>query len=161
MLIDADEKLGYTSIDRYTPVLAIDLCLMLVWPNRPAPITSNELGHKAGFAMDVGDTSTGIAIGSPALFFDLGGWLALIVYTVLCFVIFFLFTVRIVGSSSTGVWGLVLIGIEANAAGNAGPSAMYSMVVTFLGLFVGTVVVLKIVSRASEVLISRQITTKA
>ena len=110
--------------------------------------------------MDAGDTTTGIAIGSPALFFDLGGWLALIVYTVLCFVIFFLFTVRIVGSSSTGIWGLVLIGIEANAAGNAGPSAMYSMVVTFLGTFVVMIGVLKTISYIAEALISRPIPTK-
>ena len=48
----------------------------------------------------------GIAIGSPALFFDLGGWLALIVYTLMGFLFFFRLTVRIVGSSipEYGVW---------------------------------------------------------
>jgi hypothetical protein len=160
MLIGADQKLGYTSIDRYAPVL-VSIVPHALWPNRPAPLTSNELGHKAGFQMEAGDTTTGIAIGSPALFFDLGGWLALIVFTLLCFMIFFLFTVRVVGNSSTGIWGLVLTGIEGNIAGNASPADMFSMVAMFVGLFVVTIAVLKVVSHIAEGLISRPIATKA
>lgn len=159
MLIDADEKLGYTSIDRYTPVL-LSIVPHAVWPNRPAPITSNELGHKAGFAMDVGDTSTGIAIGSPALFFDLGGWLALIVYTLLCFVFFFFVTVRVVGSSQSAIWGLVVIGTEANIAGNASPADMFTMVAVFLVSFLVTIGALKIISNIAEALVSRPTATK-
>jgi len=160
MLIDADEKLGYTSIDRYAPVL-LSIVPHALWPNRPAPITSNELGHKAGFPMGAGDTTTGIAIGSPALFFDLGGWFALIVYTLFCFLIFFLVTVRVVGSSQTGIWGLVVVGAEANLAGNASPAGMFTMVFTILVAFMVTVVVLKIISNIAEALLSRPIATKA
>ena len=160
MLVDADQKLGYTSIDRYAPVL-LSVVPHVLWSNRPAPITSNELGHKAGFAMDPGDTETGIAIGSPALFFDLGGWLALIVYTLSCFVVFFLLATRIVGSSITSIWGLVLTGTEANAAGNASPASMFSMAVMFLGTFIVTIAALKIISYLAQSLISRPIATKA
>jgi hypothetical protein len=160
MLIDADRKLGYTSIDRYTPVL-ISFVPHALWPDRPVPITSNELGHKAGFNMAPGDATTGIAIGSPAYFFDLGGWLALIVYTLLCFVFFFFLAIRLVGSSGAGVWGLVLTGIEANQAGNASPATMFSTVVMFLGMFIVTIAVLKIVSYVTQSLISRPIATKA
>ena len=160
MLIDADEKLGYTSINRYTPVL-LSVVPHALWPNRPAPITSNELGHKAGFPMGTGDTTTGIAIGSPALFFDLGGWFALIIYTLFCFLIFFLVTVRVVSSSQTGIWGLVAVGTEGNIAGNASPADMFSMVFTFLVVFIVTIGVLKIISNIAEAMLSRPIATRA
>ena len=118
MLIDGDQKLGYTSIDRYTPVL-VSVVPHALWPDRPAVITSNELGHKAGFDIGPEDTSTGISIGSPALFFDLGGWLALIVYTLICYALFFFATVRLVGTSESGIWGLVPIGTETLTGGSA------------------------------------------
>ena len=156
MLIDADQKLGYTSIDRYLPVL-VSMVPHAIWPNRPAPITSNELGHKAGFAIWAGDTTTGIAIGSPALFFDLGGWLALIVYTLACFVLFFFAAVRLVGTSTTGIWGLVVVGTEANMAGNAGPDTMFNLAIIFVGMFIVTLAVLKIVGNIASGLISRPI----
>jgi len=160
MLIDADQRLGYTSIERYTPVL-VSVVPHAIWPNRPAPITSNELGHKAGFAMDANDTTTGIAIGSPALFFDLGGWLALIVYTLLSFTIFFLVTVRIVGSSFGSIWGLVITGTEANLAGNCSVSDMFNLTVTFIGAFFLVIAFLKLISYVTEALVSRPISTKA
>ena len=160
MLIDGDQKLGFTSIERYAPVL-VSVVPHALWPDRPVPITSNELGHKAGFKMGAGDTTTGIAIGSPALFFDLGGWLALMVYTLLCFAVFFLLAIRVVGDSSAGIWGLVLIGTEGNLAGNASPETMFSIVVTFLGMFFVLVALLKAISYITEALVSRPIATKA
>ena len=138
MLIDADQKLGYTGIERYVPIL-VSIVPHALWPGRPTTITTNELGHKAGFAMDPGDTTTGIAIGSPALFFDLGGWLALIVYTQLCFALFFLVAVRLIGRSTSSIWGLVLIGAEPNLAGNASPATMFSLAIMFVGTFIVTV----------------------
>jgi hypothetical protein len=154
MLIDADRRLGYTGIEAYLPVL-VSIVPHALWPDRPAPITSNELGHKAGFDMANGDTTTGIAIGTPGLFFDLGGWLALIVYTLACFGLFFFAAVRLVGSSATGIWGLVVIGTEANMAGNAGPDTMFNLAVMFVGTFMVTLAVLKIVGNAAAGLVSR------
>ena len=154
MLIDADQKLGYTGIERYIPIL-FAVVPHAIWPGRPASITSNELGHKAGFAIQPGDTTTGIAIGSPALFFDLGGWLALIVYTLICFALFFFVAVRLVGSSTTGIWGLVLIGTEGNMAGNAGPDSMFSIAIWFVGTFLMTLLALKIIGNAAAGLVSR------
>jgi len=154
MLIDADQRLGYTGIERYLPVL-VSIVPHALWPGRPAPVTSNELGHKAGFDMAPGDTTTGIAIGTPGLFFDLGGWLALIVYTLVCFGLFFFAAVRLVGSSATGIWGLVVIGTEANMAGNAGPDTMFNLAVMFVGTFIATLAVLKIVGNTASGLISR------
>ena len=55
MLIDADQRSGYTSIDRYTPIL-FSVVPHALWPDRPEPILSNELGHKAGFTMANSDT---------------------------------------------------------------------------------------------------------
>jgi hypothetical protein len=160
MLIDGDQKLGFTSIERYAPVL-VSVVPHALWPDRPVPITFNELGHKAGFRMGAGDTSTGIAIGSPAVFFDLGGWLALMVYTLLCFAIFFLLAIRVVPDSSAGIWGLVLIGTEGNLAGNASPETMFSIVFMSLGMFLVLVTLLKAISYITEALVSRPIATKA
>jgi hypothetical protein len=130
----------------------------MLWPDRPTTITSNELGHKAGFIMAENDTETGIALGSPALFFDIGGWLALIVYALLIFALFFFGTIRAVGTTESGVWGLVPIGAEAHLAGAASPSAVLDMLMMFLGVFFVTVAILKSVSYISEKLVSRQIT---
>lgn len=154
MLIDADQKMGYTGIERYLPVL-VSVVPHALWPDRPSPITTNELGHKAGFTMNAGDTTTGIAIGSPGLFFDLGGWLALVVYVLACFGLFFFAAVRLVGSSSTGIWGLVLIGTEANIAGNAGPDSMFSLAILFVGTFAAMLLALKLIGNTAETLISR------
>ncbi len=159
MLIDGDQKLGYTSIDRYAPVL-VSVVPHALWPDRPAVITSNELGHKAGFAMGREDTSTGIAIGSPALFFDIGGWLALIVYTLICYALFFFATVRLVGTSESGVWGLVPIGTEVLAGGSTAPDSMFQLVFMFLGLLFTLMAILKVVSYFTQALISRPIPTK-
>jgi len=159
MLIDADQRLGYTGIEPYLPVL-VSVVPHAFWPNRPSPITSNELGHKAGFAMNAGDTATGIAIGSPGLFFDLGGWLALIVYTLIFFALFFLIAIRLVGSSTSGIWGLVLIGTEANMAGNAGPDTMFSIAVLFVATFLMALFVLKILGYVAAELVSRPQLTK-
>jgi len=153
MLIDADHKLGYTSIDRYLPVL-VSVVPHAIWPDRPTSITSNELGHKAGFAIGNGDDETGIAIGTPALFFDLGGWLALIVYTLICFTLFFFVAVRLVGSSTTGYWGLVVTGTEANIAGNAAPDAMFNLAIMFVGMFIFVLLTLKIAGSSAARLIS-------
>ncbi|MBS1801934.1 MAG: hypothetical protein JST28_01135 [Acidobacteria bacterium] len=154
MLIDADQKLGYTGIERYLPVL-VSVVPHALWPDRPVPITSNELGHKAGFRMGAGDTTTGIAIGSPGLFFDLGGWLALIVYTLGCFAAFFFVSVRLVSKSQTGIWSLVPIGTEALIAGAAAPDAMFNLVVMFMGLLFFCILTLKVFSKGFESLISR------
>jgi len=160
MLIDADQKVGYTSIERYAPVL-IAMVPHAIWPDRPLPISSNELGHKAGFRIDENNTETGIAIGGPALFFDVGGWLALIVYTTLCFSLFFLVALRFVGSADNSVWGLVPIGMEALGAGTASPGGMFNFVITFLGMFFLMIVILKIVGFLAKALISRPIVAKA
>jgi len=154
MLIDADQKLGYTSIERYAPTL-VGFVPHALWPDRPVSISSNELGHKAGFRLGAADTTTGIAIGTPALYFDLGGWLALIVYTLLCFALFFFIGVRIVGPSTTGIWGLVLIGTEANMAGNASPEGMFAVMIMYPAIFIATTAVLKTTSNAAEALITR------
>jgi hypothetical protein len=160
MLFDADQKLGYTSIDRYAPVL-VSMVPHALWPHRPVPITSNELGHKAGFRMGAGDTETGIAIASPALFFDLGGWLALVVYTLICFIMFFFASIRLIGTSESGIWGLVPIGTEALIAGAAAPDAMFTLVVMFLGTFITLIAILKTTSNLAEKLFSRPALTKA
>jgi len=153
MLIDADQKLGYTSIERYAPIL-VEFVPHALWPDRPVPISSNELGHKAGFPLAAADTTTGIAIGTPALYFDLGGWFALVDYTLLCFVLFFLIGVRVVGPSATGIWGLVLIGTEANMAGNASPEGMFFVILMYPAIFIVTTAVLKIVSNSAEKLMA-------
>ena len=154
MLIDADKKLGFTGIEPYVPVL-FSIIPHALWPDRPDWITSNELGHKAGFDLPASDTTTGIAIGTPAIFFDLGGWLALIVFTFTCFTLFFFAGMRLVGSSSTGIWSLVVVGTEANIAGNAGPDSMFLLAVQFVGTFVVTLAILKLVGWSAAGLISR------
>jgi hypothetical protein len=157
MLIDADQKLGYTSIDRYTPVF-VSVVPHALWPDRPEPITSNELGHKAGFPIAPEDTTTGIAIGSPALFFDLGGWLALIVYTLICYGAFFIVMIRLVGTSESGIWSLVPIGTVFMSGGS--PEDMFQLVVTFLGMFFTLIAIMKTISYFAVALISRPITTR-
>ncbi len=156
MLIDGDLKTGYTSIGRYVPVV-FAIVPHALWPNRPDPISTNELGHKAGFRMADEDTTTGIAIGSPAMFFDLGGWLTLAVSALICFFLFFLAMVRFVGTSEGSVWALVLIGTEANIAGNCSPAAMFSIVVLSFGTFLVLVGMLKTVSYIAKTLISKPI----
>ncbi len=159
MLIDADGKVGYTSIDRYIPALFV-VVPHAIWPDRPEPIGTNELGHKAGFRIDENNTETGIAIGSPALFFDIGGWLALIVYTLLSFFFFFLVTRRAISTTDHGVWGLVPIGTEALIAGAASVAGMFGLIVMFLGTFFVTIMMLKLISYFTEALISRPLANK-
>jgi hypothetical protein len=158
MLVDADQRSGYTSFDRYVPAL-FSIIPHALWPDRPVPISSNELGHKAGFSMNEEDTATGIEIGSPALFFDMGGWLAVIVYALLCFTVYFLATVRLLGTLESGVWGLVPIGVEAHLASCASPAGMFSLLVTYLGMFFLMVAMLKMFSYIATTLVSRPITT--
>lgn len=158
MLIDADQKLGYTGIERYLPAV-VSIVPHALWPNRPDPITTNELGHKAGFPMAASDTTTGIAIGTPALFFNLGGWLAMIVYTLLCFSLFFFAGVRLVGSSIRGIWGLVVVGTEANMAANADPATMFYLTITFVGMFMFVLLVLKFIGYTAAGLVSRTVPT--
>jgi hypothetical protein len=159
MLIDADQKVGYTNIDRYAPVL-VSVVPHALWPDRPAPITSNELGHKAGY-LSPGDTDTGIAIGSPGLFFDLGGWVTLIAYTLICYGLFFFVTIRLVASTGKSIWGLVPIGTEALTGGSTSPESMFQAVVTFVGMFFILIAIMKAISYLAEALISRSIPIKA
>jgi hypothetical protein len=160
MLIGSDLRVGYTSIERHLPVL-LSVVPHAIWPDRPVAITSNELGHKAGYRVSEEDTTTGLSIGAPALFFDLGGWLALVVYTIVCFFLFFLATVKLVGKSTSGVWALVPIGTEGNVAGVASPSFLFSYLITFMGMFVVVVAILKIVSYITQSLISRPVSSQA
>jgi hypothetical protein len=158
MLIDADLKAGYTSVWRYVPVL-VSIVPHALWPDRPVPINSNELGHKAGIVINADDTTTGIAIGSPALFFDMGGWLTLLLSALIGFTLFFFATVRHVGTSEASVWALVPIGTEANIAGNCSPAGIFGLVVLFLGTFFALIAILKTISYIAETLISRPIST--
>ena len=160
MLIDADLRSGYTSIDRYLPVL-VSVVPHVFWPDRPQVITSNELGHKAGFAMADSDTITGIAIGSPALFFDIGGWLALLVYTPICFALFFLVAVRLVGKTTVGPWALVPIGMEAHSSSASSPAAMFTFVITFLTILLIAVALLKTASYITQTLLVRPVSSGA
>jgi hypothetical protein len=154
MLIDGDQKSGYTSIEQYAPIL-LAVVPHALWPDRPVSISSNELGHKAGFRMGDSDTETGITIGSPSMFFDLGGWLALIVYTLILFTVFFFATLRLVGSSERSIWSLVPIGTVAPVAGASSPSFMFTLLVMFFGMFFVMIVILKTISYVAEALISK------
>jgi hypothetical protein len=158
MLIDADFRSGYTSIERYTPIL-LSVVPHMLWPDRPTPILSNELGHKAGFTMSDSDTGTGISIGGPGMFFDVGGWLALIVYTLICFTVFFFAVIRIVGTSEKSIWGLVPVGTEALIAGAASPASMFNLVFWFMVMLILMIAILKAISYLAEALISRTIPT--
>jgi hypothetical protein len=93
------------------------------------------------------------------MFFDLGGWLALTVYTLILYTVFFFMTVRLVGTSETSVWNLVPIGIEAQAAGSYAPSAMFNLAVMFFVMFFLMITILKAISYVTEALISRPIST--
>jgi hypothetical protein len=156
-LIHGDLTSGFTSIDRYFPVL-FSIVPHVLWPDRPVTITSNELGHKAGIVTNPDDSRTGIAIGTPAYFFDVGGWSALIVYSLFLFALFFVSTVRLVGTAETGIWGLVLTGNEANIAGNCSPSVLITMFLTFIGIFFILIAILKLFSYFAKSLISRSVT---
>ena len=156
MLIDGDLKSGYTSIDRYAPAL-LSVVPHALWPDRPDSIHSNELGHKAGFNMGDADSETGITIGSPAMFFDLGGWLALIVYTVIFFTVFFFAVVRLVSTTETSIWGLVPVGTEAILAGACSPSSMFYLLVMVLGMFFLMIAILKTISYVTEALIAKPV----
>jgi hypothetical protein len=158
MLIDADLRSGYTPIERYAPVL-YSVVPHALWPDRPDPIQSNELGHKAGFNMGDSDTETGISIGSPGVFFDLGGWLSLTVYALTFYTVFFFVIIRVVGNSEKSIWGLVPIGIETLVAGACSPSALFFLTVSFLGMFLVMIAILKTISYVTKVLISRPIST--
>ena len=63
----------------------------------------------------------------------MGGWLALIVYTLICFTVFFFAVIRLVGNSEKSIWGLVPVGIEALIAGAASPSSMFLLAVLVYG----------------------------
>ncbi len=156
MLIDSDLRSGYTSIERYAPVL-FSVVPHALWPDRPQYILSNELGHKAQITTNDEDTGTGISIGSPAMFFDLGGWLALIVYTLLGFTLFFFIITRLVGSSEKSIWGLVPIGGEVLLAGVCSPSSMFLLVIYVASSLLGMIVILKVIGYIATTLISRPI----
>jgi len=156
MLVGADLKAGYTSIDRYLPIL-ISVVPHALWPDRPDIIHSNELGHKAGFPMSEDDEETGIAIGSPALYFDIGGWLALMIYPIICFLLFFYATIRLIGRTTAGIWALVPIGTEAHISSVASPAAMFGLVVQFLGMFFFAVAILKLTGYLMQSLLSRSV----
>ena len=160
MLIDADQRLGYTSYARYAPVF-LSVVPHALWPDRPSTITSNELGHKAGFRIGNEDTSTGIEIGSPALFFDVGGWVALAVCTILTFSGFFYLVRRLVGSTEHGIWALVPIGAESHRSATASPAEMFLLLFTLGLTFLFMVGILKIFSYVSRGLISRPIASRA
>jgi hypothetical protein len=113
------------------------------------------LGHKAGFVMADSDEVTGITIGSPSMFFDLGGWMALVVYTLIFFVVFFFAITRLVSNSEKSIWSLVPIGMVAGGAGACSPSSMVYMLVMFFGTFFLMIVTLKTISYVAEALISR------
>jgi len=66
----------------------------------------------------------------------------------------------LVGSSTSGIWGLVLIGTEANMAGNAGPDTMFSIAVLFVATFLMALFVLKILGYVAAELVSRPQLTK-
>jgi hypothetical protein len=159
MLVAADKKAGYTSFSRYAPAL-LAFVPHALWPDRPEVISTNELGHKAGFNIAESDTITGLAIGGPALYFDLGGWVALASYTIFCFSIFFFVTLRLVGSTANSIWGIVPIGTEALIAGAASPAAMFNLVITLLGTFFVAVAVLKLISYFAKTLISRPLPSR-
>ncbi|HEY1984425.1 MAG TPA: hypothetical protein VGG85_03405 [Terracidiphilus sp.] len=156
MLIDADLRAGFTSIDRIAPVL-VSVVPHALWPNRPLPISTNELGHKAGILMDETDVETGIALGSPAEFFDAGGWGALILYTLLLFTFFFFVTVRLISTTEMGIWGLVPIGTEALIAGAISPGGIFSLISSFLAMLLVTIAILKVISYAAKTLFSRTV----
>jgi hypothetical protein len=153
MLASADDHEGFTGIDRYLPAF-LEIIPHFLWPDRPNPVSPNELGHKAGFRLTRDDATTGIAIASPALFYDIGGWPGLPVYTVLGFGLFFYALHCLVGKAAQSVWGLMLIGGTAMIAGPTSPSNLIEIVEQFVTVFGTLVVVLKIVSWASQSLLT-------
>jgi hypothetical protein len=156
MLINADQTEGFTGIERYFPAF-FSIVPHFVWPDRPVAVASNELGHKAGFKMGRDDTTTGIAISSPALFYDVGGWLGLPVYTMLDFLFYFYVLRSIFGTATRSVWGLMMIGATAYASGVFFPSTPIVMIEVFLTAFAVLVGCLKIVAYLSESLFSRPV----
>ena len=100
-------------------------------------------------------------IGSPALFFDVGGWLAMAVYTILSFAAFFYVTRRVIGTTDKGIWALVPIGTEAHIAGAATPATMFSLFIMFLGMFLVTIALLKMISYITQSLIARPVSARA
>jgi hypothetical protein len=156
MLISADEVEGFTGVERYLPIF-LSIVPHFIWPDRPTGISSNELGHKAGFRMARNDTGTGIAISSPALFYDLGGWLALPVYTILDLGLFFYGLRCMVGSAGESVWGLMLIGGTAMIAGPCFPSTPIDVLLSFVMVFAILVVTLKALSYLTEAMFARQV----
>ena len=157
MLVNADNTEGFTGIERYFPAF-LAIVPHFVWPNRPVPIASNELGHKAGFKMGANDTTTGIAISSPALFYDAGGWLGLPVYTVLDFLLYFFVLRSIVGNATQSIWGMMMIGATAYISGIFFPSTPIVFIEQFLAIFAFLVACLKIVAYVSESLFARPVT---
>ncbi|MGA9669451.1 MAG: hypothetical protein WBQ94_09600 [Terracidiphilus sp.] len=157
MLVHADQVEGFTGIERYLPALVFFIP-HFIWPDRPNPILSNELGHKAGFNLARRDTTTGIAISSPALFYDIAGWLGLPVYATLEFGLFFYGLRCLVGDARTeSVWGLMLIGGTALLAGGISPSGPIDYLESFVAVFSVLVVTLKVLAYVSEALFARPI----
>jgi hypothetical protein len=154
MLINADNTEGFTGIERYFPAL-FAIVPHFVWPDRPVPIYSNELGHKAGFKMGLNDTTTGIALSSPALFYDVSGWLGLPVYAMMDFLLYFYVLRSIVGTATQSIWGLMLIGATAYISGGAFPSTPILIIEGFVTVFAVLVGCLKIVAYLSESLFAR------
>jgi hypothetical protein len=157
MLVNADSIEGFTDIERYFPAF-VAIVPHFVWPDRPVAIHSNELGHKAGFKMGPNDTTTGIAISSPALFYDAGGWLGLPVYTMLDFLLYFYVLRSIVGTATQSIWGLMLIGATAYVSGVFLPSTPIELIQQFVTVFALLVGCLKIVAYLSESLFARPVT---
>jgi hypothetical protein len=157
MLVNSEEAAGFTGVERYLPAF-VEIVPHFIWPDRPNAIFTNELGHKAGFRISRNDMSTGIAISGPALFYDLGGWLALPVYTLLEFGLFFYGLRCVVGDASESVWGLMLIGATALIAGPCMPSTPIDILENFVSVFGILVVSLKILAYLSETLFARPIT---
>lgn len=156
MLIDADDTVGFTDIDRILPAFLV-IVPHFLWPDRPDPISSNELGHKAGFDIARNDTTTGITIGSPSQFFDMGGWVALPVYTILVFGPYFYALRCMFGESRDSVWGLLMIGAIANMAGVLALGLIIQTLLQFIMIFFILVAALKVIAYVSETLFARPI----
>ncbi len=153
--VSSDQTQGFTGITPYLPAF-LYLIPHFIWPNRPQDITSNTLARKAGVPLAPGDYTTQVTLGAPGMFYDLGGWLALPVYTILEFAAFFYVLRCLVGKASTSLWGLLLIGATAYDAGICLPSLPIEIVEDFLLVYVGLVACLKAVGYVSEVLLVRQ-----
>jgi hypothetical protein len=155
LLIDGDRSKGFTGIEPHLPVFYLVIPHFL-WPDRPEPITGNTIAHEIGFGLDKGDFKTGIAFGSPGLFYDVSGWLGLAVLTLLEFAFFFISVRFLVGKSTQSLWGLILIGSTANAAGTLGPSDIIATLINFMIVFYSSIIALKVFSWLASILLAKK-----